>query len=101
MVLFILSGIINLKSQEKSKKQKTSVLNEFHASLTKKPKAAHTCYLRSLYPLSMFFQDLELKEVASKFLWPMEPPVWATLFLTWHRNYLRSLISTAIIVLAS
>ena len=24
--------------------------NEFHASLTKKPKAAQTCYLRSLYP---------------------------------------------------
>ena len=24
------------------------------------------------------------KEVASKFLWPMEPPVWTDLFLTWH-----------------
>ena len=50
MVLFILSEIINLKNQEKPKKLKTSVLNEFHASLTKKPKATHTCYLRSLYP---------------------------------------------------
>ena len=37
------------------------------------------------------------KEVASKCLWPMEPPVWANLFLTWHRDYLRPLISPAII----
>ena len=27
-----------------------SVLYEFHTSLTKQPKAAPTCYLRSLYP---------------------------------------------------
>ena len=50
MVLFILSEIINLKNQKKPKKQKISVLNEFHASLIKKPKAAHVCYLLSLYP---------------------------------------------------
>ena len=36
MVLFILSEIIDLKSQEKKrKKQKISALIEFHASLTK------------------------------------------------------------------
>ena len=50
MVLFMLSEIINLKNQQETKKQKISVLNEFHTSLTKKPNAAHTCYLRSLYP---------------------------------------------------
>ena len=50
MVLFILSKMINLKNQEKTaEERKISVLNEFHASLTKKPKAAHTCYLLSLY----------------------------------------------------
>ena len=27
-----------------------SVLNELHTSLTKKQKAAHTCYFHSLYP---------------------------------------------------
>ena len=42
-----------------------------------------------------------IKEVASKGLWPIEPPVWANLFLTWHRDYLRPFISTAIIFLAS
>ena len=53
MVLFILSEIIDLRNQEKKrKKQKISVLIEFHPSLTKKPKPAHTCYLSSLYPCS-------------------------------------------------
>ena len=56
MVPFILSEIINLKNQEKPKKYKTSILNEFHAPSTKKPKAAQTCYLRSSYP----FEDLDL-----------------------------------------
>ena len=37
------------------------------------------------------------KEVASEGLWPIEPPVWANLFLTWHRDCLRPFISTAII----
>ena len=31
----------------------------------------------------------------------MEPPVWTNLFLTWNRDYLRPLISTTIIFLAS
>ena len=60
MVPFILSEIINLKNQEKPKKWKTSVFNEFHASSTKKPKAAQTCYSRSSYSLSMFFEDFDL-----------------------------------------
>ena len=37
------------------------------------------------------------KEVASKFLWPMESPVLTNLFLTWQRDYLPHLISTTII----
>ena len=39
------------------------------------------------------------KEVASKFLWPMEPPRLSCfdLFLTWHRDYLVSLILIFII----
>ena len=35
--------------------------------------------------------------MASKFLWPMEP-VCADLFLTWHRDYLVSLILIFIIL---
>ena len=38
------------KSRKNRKKLKISVLTEFHASLTKQPRAAHTCYLHSLYP---------------------------------------------------
>ena len=57
MVLFMLSEIIDLKNQEKKpqKKQKISVLIEFHALLTKTPKPTHKCYLRSLYPYPCFF----------------------------------------------
>ena len=51
MVLFILSEIINLKNQVKTgRNRKFPSLIEFQASLTKQPKAAHTCYLHSLHP---------------------------------------------------
>ena len=42
-------------------------------------------------------KQFSIKVVASKFMWPMEPPVWADLFLTWHRDYLVSLILIFII----
>ena len=67
MVLFILSEIINLKNIEKTNKQKISVLNEFHASLTKKQIAAHTCYLRSLYPYPCLFNILKSCDAFHKF----------------------------------
>ena len=64
MVLFILSEIINLRNQEKTEEIKNLVLNELHALLTRKPKAAHTCYLRSLYPYPCSLN------VLSKFVMP-------------------------------
>ena len=92
------------------RKSKNSSVNNFkkllHISIRTFPKFV-TGYLAStsttFSPLetksSDHFKDLHkprllTKEVASKCLWPMEPPIWANLFLTWHRDYLRPLIST-------
>ena len=58
MVLFIFSEILDLKNQEKPEEMEISFLNKFHASLTKKPKAAQTFYLRSLYPYPCSFNIL-------------------------------------------
>ena len=50
-----------------------------------------------ILPISRHFPMLNKTEVANKFLWPMELPVWTDLFLTWHRDYLPPLFSTTII----
>ena len=71
--------------------QKASRMNIFLPSCTMDDQN-HTSNLIFMYTYRKR-GEIRRKELASKFLWPMEPPVWTNLFLTWHRDYFPPLVS--------
>ena len=68
-------------------------VNEFHASSTKKPKAAQTCYLRSSYPYPCSLRSACHSVVAHVTLWCRRVFVCSSFCL--HRIVLESLLLTA------